>query len=62
MNKILALLFVILVSSTFSQSFLSLDGIETPDGETILLYHYGEQSYRAYTPVYKYDVVTGYEK
>ena len=62
MKKIIGLLFVVFVSSAFSQSFLSLDGIETPEGETILLYHYGLQNYRAYSPVYKFDAASGYEE
>ncbi len=62
MKKILVLLFAVFASSIFSQSFLSLSGIETLEGETILLYHYGVQDYRAYAPVYKYDVASGYEK
>ncbi len=62
MKKILVLLFAVFASNIFSQSFLSLGGIETSEGETILLYHYGTQDFRAYAPVYKYDVTSGYEK
>ncbi len=62
MKKLLVLLVLLFAADAVPQSFLSLDGIETPEGRTILLYHYGLQNYRAYAPVYKFDVVTGYEK
>ena len=62
MKMIFVILFAVLVSRTFAQSFLSLDGIEAPDGGTILLYHYGAQNNSAYTPVYKFNAASGYEK
>ena len=62
MKRLLVLTFLLLVGSSFSQSFLSLDGIETPGGETILLYHYGSPNYSQYTPVFKYNVTSGYEE
>lgn len=62
MKKLFVFLFSLMVSGSYAQTFLSLDGIETPDDETILLYHFGDQGYRSYAPVYKYDVSSGYEK
>ncbi len=62
MKKILFFALVFLIGSSYSQTFFSLDGIETPEGETILLYHFGIPLYRDNAPVYKYNTATGYEK
>ena len=62
MNRFIFVLLLIIAGTGFSQSFLTLDGIESPEGETILLYHLGNPAYRVYTPVYKYYVSSGYEK
>lgn len=62
MSRMLFVLLIVFTVRNFSQSFLSLDGIETPEGGTILLYHTGYPGYRDYTPVYKYNVRTGFEK
>lgn len=58
-------LFVILgllTDNIFSQTFLSLDGIEKSNNETILLYHFGSPDYQQYAPVYKYNVAAGSEQ
>ncbi len=48
------LLFLLLFVSVFPQQFHSLDGIESPSGQTILLYRLGSNFF-PYNPVYKYN-------
>lgn len=48
------LLFLLLINSVFSQQFHSLDGIESPSGQTIILYRLGSNFF-PYNPVYKYN-------
>ena len=62
MKTVIFILLFLSAEFSFSQCFLSLDGMETPEGKTILLYHSGNPDYRAYAPVYKYNVSTGFEK
>ena len=63
MKNLLLLSFLFFFSIHISsQSFLSLDGIENLNSETILLFHYGDLNFRNYSPVYKFDVTSGYEK
>ncbi len=50
-------LFLISSVLTFSQTFHSLDGIENPQGETILLYRLGSD-YFYFNPVYKLNTST----
>lgn len=48
-------------SPLHSQQFHSLDGIESPIGQTILLYRLGTEQYHS-NPIFKYNVQTGYEQ
>lgn len=62
MRKLVQVLLVIsLITSIFPQQFHSLDGIESPDAQTILLYRFGSDQY-IYNPVYKFNVQSSYEK
>ena len=50
-------LFLIASALTSAQTFHSLDGIENPQGETILLYRLGSD-YFYFNPVYKLNTST----
>jgi hypothetical protein len=58
--KNLFLVFSIL-TATYSQQFHSLDGIESSDGQTILLYRLGSEQH-SYNPIFKFNLSTGYEQ
>ena len=60
--KYIILILITLSGNLFSQTFLSLDGIEKQNNETILLYHFGYRDYQQYAPVYKYSVASGTEQ
>ncbi len=62
MKAVKFFLLVLFTNIGFSQSFQSLSGIEGLNGETILLYHFGNSEYLTYTPVFKFEVINGYEK
>ncbi len=51
---------VLLFSPLHSQQFHSLDGIESPIGQTILLYRLGTEQYHS-NPIFKLNLQTGYE-
>ena len=53
-NLVLALLFL---ATTYPQQFHSLKGIEDEQGNTILLYRYGSESY-SFNPIYKLNTVS----
>ena len=59
----LALILFVLFSSesVFSQQFHSLDGIESPGGQTLLIYRLGSDQF-IYNPIFKFNVKTGYEQ
>jgi len=50
------LLFFVLCISVFPQQFSRLNGLEDPQGNTILLYSYGIDNSGRFSPVYKYNV------
>lgn len=52
---------VLLFSPLHSQQFHSLDGIESPIGQTILLYRLGTEQYHS-NPIFKLNLQTGYEQ
>jgi len=57
--KNIFLVFFIL-STTYSQQFHSLDGIESPTGQTLLLYRLGSNFF-PYNPIYKFNTETSDE-
>jgi hypothetical protein len=59
MKNLFLALFIL--TTTYSQQFHSLDGIESSTGQTILIYRLGSDQY-IYNPIIKYNVQTGYEK
>ncbi|MFZ1279412.1 MAG: T9SS type A sorting domain-containing protein [Ignavibacteriaceae bacterium] len=62
MRRVTLFLFIIFsITSLYSQQFHSLDGIESPAGQTILIYRLGSDQY-IYNPIYKFNVQSGYEK
>ncbi len=62
MKKLVFVLFTLCsLTSNYSQQFHSLDGIESPTGQTILLYRLGSEQYHS-NPIFKFNVQTGYEQ
>ncbi|MBK7228837.1 MAG: hypothetical protein IPH97_08220 [Ignavibacteriales bacterium] len=62
MRRVTLFLFIIFsITSLYSQQFHSLDGIESPAGQTILIYRLGSDQY-IYNPIYKFNVQSSYEK
>ena len=53
--------FLFFFSPLHSQQFHSLDGIESPIGQTILLYRLGTDQYNS-NPIFKLNLQTGYEQ
>lgn len=61
-RKLAIVLFVIcLFTSAYPQQFSRLNGLEDPQGQTILLYSFGNDVNGLYVPVFKYFVNTGIE-
>ena len=62
MKKLAITLFVIcLFTSIYPQQFSRLNGLEDPQGQTILLYSFGIDNSGRFSPVYKYYVDSGIE-
>ncbi|HCY74724.1 MAG TPA: hypothetical protein DHV28_02295 [Ignavibacteriales bacterium] len=62
MKKLSIFLFVIcFFASAYPQQFSRLNGLEEPQGQTILLYSFGNDMNGLYVPVFKYFVNTGIE-
>lgn len=59
MKNLFLALFIL--TTTYSQQFHSLDGIESSTGQTILIYRLGSDQY-IYNPIIKFNVQTGYEQ
>ena len=49
------------VTSIYPQQFHFLDGIESPDGQTILIYRLGAEQYHS-NPIFKFNPSTGHEQ
>ena len=62
MKKLILVFFALyFFTSSYPQQFHSLDGIESPTGQTILLYRLGSELYHS-NPIFKFNVQTGYEQ
>src|SRR5574338_257909 len=63
MKKSIIILFILTIfTSGYSQQFSRLNGIEDQQGQTILLYSFGNDINGLYVPVFKYYVNSGMEE
>ncbi len=57
----LVLLVICSITSLYSQQFHSLDGIEGPTGQTILLYRLGSEEFYQFNPIFKFNTINDFE-
>jgi len=57
----LVLLVICSITSLYSQQFHSLDGLEGPTGQTILLYRLGSEEFYQFNPIFKFNTVSNFE-
>jgi hypothetical protein len=61
MKKLLLTILLSCFTSIFAQQFSNLKGLEDHQGNTILLYSFGNDVYGNYSPIYKYNPSTNQE-